>query len=329
MASANQVKLLVKNFIARDDRKFLSIVLQIAAHEAKIGHTNFAEELRQLVEKAKLTNLNNQNDSFPKIVSSSTAVINHSSSDLFTVAHPTTSLNEIILAEDVHVKIKRFLDENKNATKIRQYGLIPRRHLLLYGPPGTGKTLTASVVAHELHFPLFTVRMDSLITKFMGETSAKLRSIFDYIAQNRGVYLFDEFDTIGSKRSMVNDVGEIRRVLNTFLQLLDEHHSDSLVISATNHKDILDGALYRRFDDVIEYSLPERGNLEKLIKSKFISFSLKIDDWQSLLEAADGLSFSEVAKSCDDTIKYGIIKDKNELGQNVLQKVLLERKAYK
>lgn len=329
MASANQLKLLVKNFIARDDRKFLSIVLQIAAHEAKIGHTKLAEELRLLVDKGKMVNLENQGTLFPRVVSSSTAVINHSSSDLFTVSHPTTSIKEIILAEDVHAKIKRFLDENRSSIKIRQYGLIPRRHLLLYGPPGTGKTLTASVVAHELHLPLFTVRMDSLITKFMGETSAKLRSIFDYVAQNKGVYLFDEFDTIGSKRSMVNDVGEIRRVLNTFLQLLDEHRSDSLIISATNHKDILDSALYRRFDDVIEYSLPEKEGLEILIKSKFVTFGLKIDDWQNLLQEADGLSFSEVAKSCDDTIKYGIINNKKELGQNILQNVLAERKAYK
>jgi SpoVK/Ycf46/Vps4 family AAA+-type ATPase len=326
MASANQLKLLVKNFIARDDRKFLSIVLQIAAHEAKIGHTILAEELRLLVEKAKLSNSEN---TFPRVISSSTAAISHSSSDLFTVSHPTTSIKDIILAEDVHIKIKRFLDENKNSTKIRQYGLIPRRHLLLYGPPGTGKTLTASVVAHELHFPLFIVRMDSLITKFMGETSAKLRSIFEYIAQNRGVYLFDEFDTIGSKRTMENDVGEIRRVLNTFLQLLDEHRSDSLIISATNHKEILDSALYRRFDDVIEYNLPEKENLEKLIKSKFVSFNLNIDNWGSILDSAEGLSFSEVAKSCDDTIKYGIINNKKELGQDILQKVLKERKAYK
>lgn len=329
MASANQLKLLVKNFIARDDRKFLSIVLQIAAHEAKIGHTKLAEELRLLVDKGKMVNLENQDTLFPRVVSSSTAIINHSSSDLFTVSHPTTSIKEIILAEDVYAKIKRFLDENRNSIKIRQYGLIPRRHLLLYGPPGTGKTLTASVVAHELHLPLFTVRMDSLITKFMGETSAKLRSIFDYVAQNKGVYLFDEFDTIGSKRSMVNDVGEIRRVLNTFLQLLDEHRSDSLIISATNHKDILDSALYRRFDDVIEYSLPEKDGLETLIKSKFITFGLKIDDWKNLLQEAEGLSFSEVAKSCDDTIKYGIINNKKELGQNILQNVLAERKAYK
>ncbi|EEC4013586.1 AAA family ATPase, partial [Salmonella enterica subsp. enterica serovar Schwarzengrund] len=186
MASANQLKALVKNFIARDDRKFLTVVLQIAAHEAKIGHGKFADELRLLVEKAKLQA--NEGNNYPRVLSSSTAVINHSSNDLFTVSHPTNKISDVILSNDVRNKILRFLEENKNASKIRQYGLVPRRHLLLYGPPGTGKTLTASVIAHELHFPLFTVRMDSLITKFMGETSSKLRSIFEYINMNRGVY---------------------------------------------------------------------------------------------------------------------------------------------
>lgn len=327
MASANQLKLLVKNFIARDDRKFLSIVLQIAAHEAKIGHSKLADELRELVEKGKLS-LNTEN-SYPRVLSASTAVINHSSSDLFTVSHPTVSLNDVIFSESVKTKIIRFLEENKNSKKIRQYGLVPRRHLLLYGPPGTGKTLTASVVAKELHFPLFTVRMDSLITKYMGETSVKLRSIFDYISHNRGVYLFDEFDSIGSKRTMDNDVGEIRRVLNTFLQLMDEHRSDSLIISATNHKDILDNALYRRFDDVVEYDIPDKNNLLKLIKNKFINFAIIVSDWQEVLNVADGLSYAEVSKCCDDAMKFAIIMNKKKLQQDDFIEILAERKNYK
>lgn len=327
MASANQLKLLVKNFITRDDRKFLSIVLQIAAHEAKIGHSKLADELRELVDKGKLS-LNNESN-FPRVLSASTAVINHASGDLFTVSHPTVSLQDIIFSDSVNAKIERFLEENKNSKKIRQHGLVPRRHLLLYGPPGTGKTLTASFIAQELHFPLFTVRMDSLITKYMGETSVKLRSIFDYISHNRGVYLFDEFDSIGSKRTMENDVGEIRRVLNTFLQLMDEHHSDSLIISATNHKEILDNALYRRFDDVIEYDLPDEKGLLKLIRNRFINFDLYISDWDSLLNVASGLSYAEVSKCCDDAIKFAIITNKKKLQQSDLEKTLAERKSYR
>ncbi|CAI1695547.1 ATP-dependent zinc metalloprotease FtsH [Serratia proteamaculans] len=328
MASANQLKLLIKSHINKDDRKFLTTVLQIAAHEAKIGHANFADELRTLVEKAKLTSLDDEGDSFPRVLSSSTAITSHSSTDLFTVSHPTVSLKEIILSDLVKVKVLRFLDENKNSKKIRQFGLTPRRHLMLFGPPGTGKTMTASVIAHELSFPLFTVRMDSLITKFMGETSAKLRSIFDYISQHKGVYLFDEFDTIGSKRSMINDVGEIRRVLNTFLQLLDDHRSDSLIITATNHKEILDSALYRRFDDVIEYKLPVEESLTALIESKFISYELKVNNLAEIATAAKGLSYAEISKSCDDAIKFSIINNDKYVTQDILIDMFLERKSF-
>ncbi|WP_368875354.1 AAA family ATPase [Proteus penneri] len=328
MASANQLKLLIKSHLNKDNRKFLTTVLQIAAHEAKIGHANFANELRGLVEKAKLSDLESENSSYPKTVSSSTVLTSSPSTDLFTVSHPTVSLKDIILSNLVKAKVLRFLDENKNSKKIRQYGLIPRRHLMLYGPPGTGKTMTASVIAHELSFPLFTVRMDSLITKFMGETSVKLRNIFDYITQHKGVYLFDEFDTIGSKRSMINDVGEIRRVLNTFLQLLDEHRSDSLIITATNHKEILDGALYRRFDDVIEYELPLKEDLVQLIKSRFISYELIVQDFALITKSAEGLSYAEISKSCDDAIKYSIINNKKFVTQELLINMLLERKSF-
>jgi SpoVK/Ycf46/Vps4 family AAA+-type ATPase len=328
MASANQLKLLIKSYINKDDRKFLTTVLQIAAHEAKIGHANFADELRTLVEKAKLSSLDDAGNNFPRVLSSSTAITSHSSTDLFTVSHPTVSLKEIILSDLVKVKVLRFLDENKNSKKLRQFGLTPRRHLMLFGPPGTGKTMTASVIAHELSFPLFTVRMDSLITKFMGETSAKLRSIFDYIAQHKGVYLFDEFDTIGSKRSMINDVGEIRRVLNTFLQLLDDHRSDSLIITATNHKEILDSALYRRFDDVIEYQLPVEESLTALIESKFISYELKVKSLAEITKSAKGLSYAEISKSCDDAIKHSIINNDKYVTQEILIDMFLERKSF-
>ena len=117
--------------------------------------------------------------------------------------------------------------------RILDHGLSPRRKLLLVGPPGTGKTLTASVLAGELGLPLLEVRLDGLITRFMGETAAKLRQIFDATDQTRGVYFFDEFDAIGSERAIANDVGEIRRVLNSFLQMIEQDRSHSMVIAAT------------------------------------------------------------------------------------------------
>lgn len=327
MASANQIKQLVRHFTQKDEKRFLSVVLQIAAHEAKIGHTKVAEELRDLVNNAKLTF--NSSALVPEVVSSNSSRMDLArANDLFSVSHPTLTFKNIILSDEIKAKLLRFLDENRNSTKIRQYGLVPRRHLLVYGPPGTGKTMSASVIAHELHLPLFTVRMDSLMTKFMGETSAKLRSIFEYINAHKGVYLFDEFDSIGTKRSVTNDVGEVRRVLNTFLQLLDEHHSDSLIISATNHKEILDHALYRRFDDVIEYDRPTTISIFELIESSFVSFKLNITNKNIILEAAQGLSYAEIKKSCDDAIKFALIHNIDVVEQELLESLLIERRSY-
>ena len=131
-----------------------------------------------------------------------------------------------------------------------------RRKRLIEGKPGTGKTMTASVIASEVSLPLYTIQVDKLVNKFMGETSARLRQIFDSMETQQGVYLFDEFDAIGADRSLDNEVGEMRRILNSFLQFIEQDASDSIIIAATNNQKILDQALFRRFDDVLHYDLP-------------------------------------------------------------------------
>lgn len=176
---------------------------------------------------------------------------------------PEERLNRLVLSADNLGKINRILHEQKQRDRLSGYGMIPRHKMLLVGPPGTGKTLTASVLATELRLPLFVVRLDGLITKYMGETASKLRLIFDAIAETRGVYLFDEFDALGAQRACDNDIGEIRRVLNSFLQFLEKENGASIIIAATNHPEILDRALFRRFDDVIIYDLPDEQVLEK------------------------------------------------------------------
>jgi len=167
---------------------------------------------------------------------------------LLLVSYPRQRLADMALDPPLHSRIKRVLLEQTQRDKIRHHGFAPMRKLLLIGPPGTGKTMTAAVLAGETALPLLTIQLDALITKYMGETAAKLRMVFDAIEQTRGVYLFDEFDALGGRRAERNDVGEIRRVLNSFLQFLERDESDSLVIAATNHPELLDRALFRRFD---------------------------------------------------------------------------------
>ena len=150
--------------------------------------------------------------------------------------------------------------------------------------------MTASALAGELGLPLFVVRLDSLMTKFMGETAAKLRLIYDAIQHTRGVYLFDEFDSIGSQRGLGNDVGEIRRVLNSFLQMIESDDSDSILIAATNHGDLLDHALFRRFDDVIEYRLPDKKEIAATFKSKLAGYAASRIQWTKVTDVSAGLT---------------------------------------
>ena len=176
--------------------------------------------------------------------------------------------NDLIVSTDLETRIERVLTEFRNRRKLQSYGYANRRKLLLEGASGTGKTLTASVIASELGLPLYTVQMDKLVSKFMGETSAKLRQVFESMYTDEGVYFFDEFDAIGSYRSFDNEVGEMRRILNSFLQFIEQDSSDSLIISATNNQKLLDKALFRRFDDVLHYDLPAKDEIYRLFEYK-------------------------------------------------------------
>jgi ATP-dependent 26S proteasome regulatory subunit len=171
------------------------------------------------------------------------------------------------------------------------------------------------------------VRLDGLITKYLGETAAKLRQVFDAMAATRGVYLFDEFDAIGGDRARPNDVGEIRRVLNSFLQFLEADDSDSLILAATNHQEILDPALFRRFDDVIRYGCPSPEQAELLVRDRLNSFDLRGVRWDKVRSAASGLSFAEVARASAEAAKAAVLDDRTEIETEQIVGVLHERAA--
>ncbi|MEQ1835616.1 MAG: AAA family ATPase [Candidatus Nitrotoga sp.] len=322
MASAEQLKALLRSHIEGDEGRFLSIAMQVAAHEAKLGHGKLAEELRDMIDAAKSRSQNLAGAG--KLVS-----LNKPRGELvglLSVSYPHTRLSEMILDDTVSKKLKRTIKEQRFFAKLKEHGLSPRRKLLFVGPPGTGKTMTAAALAGELGVPLFLVRLDALITKYMGETAAKLRQVFDAITEVRGIYFFDEFDAIGSQRGMANDVGEIRRVLNSFLQMIEQDQSHSVIIAATNHPDILDYALFRRFDDMIQYGLPNQEQVVAVLKARMTGFQAKRFAWSKIAEHATGLSHAEISRAADEAIKDSIIHDRETVAEADLVRMLEERK---
>ena len=321
MASAEQLKALLQSHLDGDEAQFYSIAMQLAAHEAKLGHGKLAKELRDLIDMAKEQGQRGQNHPIPLVKPRGDLA------GLLSVTYPKLRMNDMVLSPFISRRLERLTKEHTQILRLRSHGLAPRKKLLLVGPPGTGKTLTASILAGELGLPLFVVRLDSLMTKYMGETAAKLRLIFDAIQQTRGVYLFDEFDSIGSQRGLANDVGEIRRVLNSFLQMVEQDNSDSLLIAATNHPELLDRALFRRFDDVIEYQLPDKEEIVATLKAKLATFKATRIQWCKAAEAAAGLSFGDITRACADAIKDVVIHGRDSVTHADLLRAIKERMA--
>jgi SpoVK/Ycf46/Vps4 family AAA+-type ATPase len=317
MASADQLKALLNAHMEGDDQRFFSVAMQLAAHEARLGHGKLAEELRTLIDDAKRRRLPGQ------IVPIGRP--RGELGNLLGVSYPKSRLSDIVLDDTLSRQIQRIIREQRHAGRILERGLPLRRKLMLMGPPGTGKTLTASVLAGELGLPLFQVRLDGLITKFMGETAAKLRQVFDATAQTRGVYFFDEFDAIGSQRGLANDVGEIRRVLNSFLQMIEQDTSHSLIIAATNHPEILDPALFRRFDDVLHYDLPGKTQICALLKSRLSRHASKGVAWSRLAETASKLSYAEISRATEEALKDALIHGRDKVAEPDIRATLEER----
>jgi SpoVK/Ycf46/Vps4 family AAA+-type ATPase len=325
MATAEQLKALIRCHADGDDARFYAVAMQVAASEARSGHGRFAQELRELVDRAKAAQGAAECEPGPQPVA--LAQPRGELAGLLTFSYPRARLADMALSKSVSARLDRVLLEQRQRERIREHGFSPIRKLLLVGLPGTGKTMTAAVLAGELGLPLFTIQLHALITKFMGETAAKLRLVFDAIHATRGVYLFDEFDALGGQRGAGNDVGEIRRVLNSFLQFLEHDASDSLVIGATNHPEILDRALFRRFDAVIDYAIPSGEVATKIMQNRLSPLDASGIDWKQIAGAVEGLSHSEIVHACDQAAKNALLDHSTVVRESDLRAALEERRS--
>lgn len=297
MATADQILSLIRNHLNNDDTQFRKVALQISAVEARSGHAIVARTIQELLNQKK-TSLGTV-----RLVSK-----NNDIDDLLLQVDTYDDMTSLVLGQELKEKLDRVIKEYLKKETLSKYGLANRRKLLLYGASGTGKTMTASALAKEFNLPFFVVRTEKVVTKFMGETGQKLGRIFDFINEVPAVYLFDEFDAIGSQRGMDNEVGEQRRILNTFLQLLERDDSDSFIIAATNSIESIDKAMFRRFDDVIEYKLPDREQRLALLREYL--YTAKDLDFSSAEPLFDGMSHAEIKLVCSDIFKESLLNDR-------------------
>lgn len=312
MANADQILSLIKSHLEGNDERFRTLALQISATEAKAGHVVLARSIKDLLRERNLRLLR------PKL-----SMVKGDLADLLLEMDANSRLKDLVVSDEIRLKIKRIIKEYVQRDRLREYNLQNRHKILLFGPSGTGKTMTASVIAHELSMSLYVVRLEKIVTKFMGETSLKLSKVFDCIRDIPGVYLFDEFDAIGQKRSTEHEVGEMRRILNSFLQMMERDTSDSIILAATNDIEALDNALFRRFDDILEYTFPSEDGIKELIEGKLQKFHFE-GNINALLSELKGKSQAEICMICQDAIKEVLLNDRS-MDLQLMKEVIASR----
>ena len=314
MATAEQLKSLISSYADKNSERFYTIALQVAAHEASQGHGAIATEIRNIIDRSK------------QLARTTVIPFPPDLKHLIITESPDVSKSTLVVPPDLLMRIDCIISEFRQRSKIKAHGLSHRRKLLLLGLPGTGKTMTAKVLAYELKIPLHIVQVDRLVTKFMGETSAKLRQIFDLMQTETAVFLFDEFDALGGGRNLENDVGEMRRVLGAFLQFIEQDKSDCIIVAATNSPQLLDQALFRRFDDILRYTNPGEKERLVLLRNKLAHFIPKKFPLAKPSKESEELSHAEISAACDDSIKKAILLDQQYVAPEQLLKSLRERR---
>lgn len=308
---------MVRSHAAGDDSAFYSVALQVAAREAKQGHHVLADDIRRAVDASR--------QATPRRNVTKLAQPRGDLADLIEASHPEVTLRDLVGPKDLTERLRQVIAEQRQRKRLLDHGFAPTHRLLLEGPAGTGKTMTAAVLARELSLPMLTIRLDSLLSKYMGETAGKLRLVFDAAAERRGVYLFDEFDALGADRSG-SDVGEARRILNSFLVFLEQASPESIVIAATNHRSILDKALFRRFDMVLTYRLPDKNQARAVIKGRLGSL-LRDVRCERIDPHTEGLSHADLVKSSEAAAKAVLMRSETQVTPDDLIVALKARRS--
>ncbi len=322
MTSGDLLKKLFQSYKKRDGEAFNAVALQIIAEEKRKNHNILAEELQRIMKNGASAY---KDEPFKSDVFGTLPKDKDNGSILVEVKHPKRLFSDLVLDKNLQDKLRQIVKEFTSSHILRSYGLKPKRKILFAGPPGCGKTVTAEAVAGEIGLPILYTRFDAVISSYLGETASNLRKVFDYASEGQWVVFFDEFDAIGKSRADESEHGELKRVVNTFLQLLDNFHSDGLVIAATNHQSLLDAAIWRRFDEIIFFGKPSEDLIEKLITLNLRSFSHKGLDMEAIKSSMIGWSHADIERAIVDAMKVSVIRGQ-ALDNEIMNKAISNQK---
>lgn len=310
--TAELYKRLFKAIFSEDIISLKKIADQIVLGERKNNHEKLADTLEKIKYSEKPKEKNGFSDYMnnkPSGAMSGLPTTKRNNMQLVSFIPREQLKHQMILNNVIEEKLLCVEKEYAAKDRLAKYNLLPKRKILFYGEPGCGKTLAAERIAWNLGLPLLKVRFDSLLSSFFGESASNLRTVFDYCKEEPVVLLLDECDFIAKSRATGQDVGEVPRIVNMLLTLLDEYSSPGLVIATTNLKVSLDEALFRRFDDIIEIPKPSKIEIEKLLKTTLSAINTSNDiDWNEFSVKLDGHSAANVVAVAQNAAKRSVLE---------------------
>ncbi len=312
MASGKLLRQLINAGVRGDSEEFRAASEAVIKEERQKKHHLLANDLERLL-YGNYSGANNKNQHGRGVLSELPSNKDNGLT-LLEVRPVVREEQDIVLSDDSRSALNEILLEHNRAEVLRSYGLQPAQKLLFCGPPGCGKTLAAEIIAHSLSLPLVLVRLDSVISSFLGETASNLRKVFDFVAKNPVVALFDEFDALTKDRGDAADHGELKRSVNAVLQMLDSYRGESILIATTNYESLLDHAVWRRFDEVVRFERPNLEQIKRLLELKLSGIRRNFDvDVREVSSLFKGMSHADIERVLRRAVKEMILSGREFL----------------
>jgi SpoVK/Ycf46/Vps4 family AAA+-type ATPase len=308
MAKADHIKKLIASF--GRNQEFRAAALRIIDDAANQGKRPFAESLRKILDASVRPDY----QAVPQPGLTTLASQIDPATDLIDEIAVARSLNDIVLNSDTRLLIEGLIEERRRSEELRRHRLPISTRLLFSGPPGCGKTFCAEVLARELSMPLYSARIDVIISSFLGETASNLRRLFEFATRKPSILFLDEFDALARTRTDTAEHNELRRVVNSLLLMIERFKGPGFVVAATNLPQFLDEAVWRRFDDILSFDLPTEREIELLLTRQFANFPAHFD-LSTTISKLVGLSYADIERICIDAIKKAVLKKRKSVSE--------------